>query len=207
MRYKLILKEDAVKNLYFYHLAPKNINKIISLEYQYRTNKSLFKINSDKYRYRLCNGWNIYPGRDPNSLTLEEVHDGICKFRKSENGCNQIYMFRYPPFKMLGKNMANTLKNKGIYRIDLYQIFPLLNYVDWGYVMSNSDNKKLNKSYYLNVTPLKYFNNYDDNASMRFAAMNHISISPKMCYIPKEYFVSIPIPNTIEDIFKYEERR
>ena len=204
MRYRLILKEDVNQHLYFYHLGPKNLDKIVSLEYQYRTNKQLFLINSSKYRFRLCNGWNVYPGRDPESLTLEEVHDGICKFRKSVNGCNQIYLFRYPPFKGLGLNMSKTLSGKGIYRIDLYRIKPLLNYITWGWVLSNTDNKKLNKSYYERVTPIEYFSRYDDNASMRFAAMSHISVSPKEYYIPKEYFNQIPIPNTIEDVVRYE---
>ena len=208
MRYKLILKESIIKELYFYHLAPKGlietVGRMESLEYQYRNNKKAFKKNSAKYRNRLVSGWNVYPGRDPNSLTLDEVHDGICKFRQSENGCNQIYLFRYPLFKDLGPNMSNTLIGKDIFQVKLSLILPLLNYVDWGWEGSFTGNKKLNKAYYIKVTPVQYFSKYDDNVAMRFAALNHISISPKLAYIPSTYLVKIPIPNTIEDVVRYE---
>ena len=206
IRYRLILKESSLNRpLYFYHLGPKGLKKIVSLEYQYRTNKKLFAINRSKYRNRLCNGRGIYPGRDPESLTLDEVHDGICKFRKTENGCNQIYIFRYSPFRGLGPNMSSTLSgNKALYKLELNRLSPILNYVDYGYWMSWSSNKKLNRKYYENVTPEEYFSRYDDNDPLRFSTLNHISISPKNLYIPDSYFMSVPIPNTLEEVIQYE---
>ena len=71
--------------LEFYHLVPDNISLtndgIVSLEYFYINDKRLYSKYTDKYRDRLVNEWNIYPNRDKESLSIEEIHDGINKFR------------------------------------------------------------------------------------------------------------------------------
>jgi len=191
---------------YFYHLVPKGVaeaeGSITSLEYQYRHQKPLFHKNSEKYRERLVGAWGIYPGRTPESLTDDEVHDGICRFRKSEGGCNQIYLFKFPPYYGLGKNMSNVLQGKDIYRIDINDptVRKLINGIDWGYDFSHTGNQKLTPSYYDSITPTDYFGRYDDNGQILFASLNHISISPKTCFISLQHWTKIEIPTRIEDI-------
>lgn len=195
------------QNFYFYHLLPKGANiqnGITSLDYQYRHNINEFRKNSSKYRDRLCGGWKIYPGRDPKSLSDKEVYDGINMFRKSNQGCNQIYLFKYPPHRKLGSKMRNILKFKDIYRIDLNELRNdgLLSDIDFGYVDSNSDNDKLTEDWYRNVTYNDYFKKYTETDPNRllFSYMNHISVTPKDGCIPKRYLTKIAqyVPEPIE---------
>jgi len=182
---------DNKSHNYFYHLIPKNFtgDKITSLEYQYHHDRKLFHKNSEKYRYRLCNGWNVYPNKDPDDLTDEEVYDGINYFRKTQDGCNQIYMFRYPPYRGLGEKMSKVLDGKDIYRIDLNdpRVKSIISKIDWGYVNSNTDDGKLTKAWYDKVTPEEYFSKYNENDDHPlFAPLFHISIITKDGYIPIE---------------------
>lgn len=192
---------------YFYHLVPKGIAEsdqcITSLEYQYRHDKNAFHRNSEKYRERLCNGWGVYPGRNPSSLTDKEVHDGICRFRHTNQGCNQIYLFKFPPYLSLGKKMAEILREKDIYRIDLNDpvVRKLLISIDWGWNGSSTDNEKLTSEYYDNISPKDYFAKYTETGNgLLFATLNHISISPRIGYIPIQYWTKIETPIKIEDI-------
>ena len=191
-----ILNESKTSDekFYFYHLLPKgsDVSKgILSLKYFYGYDIEKFIENSYKYRERLCNGWGIYPGRDPKSLTVDEVYDGINKFRGSKNGCNQIYLFRFPPYTELGNQMADVLNSKDIYRIDVNKLLKdgVITDIDYGYVDSYSGNDKLNISYYKHVSFYDYFKNYteDDPNRLLFSYMNHISVVPKAGYIPKRY--------------------
>ena len=177
---------------------------LTSLAYQYHHDKELFKQNSDKYRVRLCNSWNIYPGRDPESLSIEEIYEGINKFRNSDDGCNQIYFFKYPPYKQLGPKMANILNNKKIYQININNpiIKDNIKFIDYGYDFSNNDSKQLTSEYYDNITPNEYFSKYEENNKNKliFASLNHISISFKNESIPITLLNLIKTPETIEDI-------
>ncbi len=57
--------------------------------------------------------------------------------------------------------------------------------------MSNSDNRLLDKNYYENVTKTDYFSEYDDAIEMNFSKLNHIAISFKSGYCPKEFLEKI----------------
>jgi hypothetical protein len=141
---------------------------------------------TNKYRYRLCNGWDIYPDKNPEDLTLEEVYNGLIAYR-GKDGNNRIYFFRYAPTEKLGPRMKNTLRYKTIIRIDIDdpKTIKYIKNIDWGFYNSNGDNEKLTRDYYDNISEQDYFSNYDDNAVMNFAALNHISISPVDGYLPK----------------------
>lgn len=189
---------------YFYHLLPKGANVsvgIVSLDYQYYHNINEFRKNSSKYRERLCNGWGIYPGRNPESLSDKEVYDGINKFRKSSQGCNQIYLFRYPPNTKLGKQMTEILKCKDVYRVDLDELknAGIITDVDFGYIDSNTDNAKLSEDWYRNISYDDYFKNYTelDHNRLLFSYMNHISVTPKNGFIPKQFITKITHPDLL----------
>lgn len=193
-----ILKSNNSSHFYFYHLLPKGSNishGIVSLDYQYHHDIQEFRKNSDKYRERLCNGWGIYSGKSPASLSDKEIYDGINKFRKSSQGCNQIYLFRYPPTTKLGKQMGEILKFKDIYRVDLNELRDngVITDVDFGYMDSNTDNTKLSEDWYINISYDDYFKNYTESDPNRllFSYMNHISVTPKNGYIPKRFLTKI----------------
>jgi ribosomal protein S18 acetylase RimI-like enzyme len=202
-------KEDAIlksKNepFFFYHLLPKGAsitNGITSLEYQYNHNMNDFLKNSNKYRTRLCGGWNIYPGRNPNSLSSEEIHEGINQFRHSNGGCNRIYLFRYAPYENLGSQMKKILAGKDIYRVDVSKLLKdgIIIDIDYGYIDSNTDNDKLSEDWYRNISYDDYFKNYtEDNPDrLLFSYMNHISVTPKNGVIPKKYLTKIDKSNSL----------
>lgn len=180
-------------SLCFYHLLPKNRNQtypgIVSLWWMYNNDRSAFRLNSEKYRDRLCNGWGIYPNREPDSLEDEEVLTGINRFRKSVYGANQIYMFRFPPSKSLGPNMCAVLDRKDIFRIDLFSDASrqAIRKIDFGYNGSFTGNRKLSLKYYQTISEKEYFHDYrDDTKGLLFAQLNHISVVPKGGYIPWE---------------------
>lgn len=169
----------------WYHLIPKDnqtfiSNGIMSPYYMYykRGLKKYTDGVTYKYRDRLCNGWGIYPDRDPRSLTTEEVLEGLKQFR-GEYGDRYIYLFRYPPYKELGYNMSKILKHKILLEVDLSKVPDIVD-IDYGYIGSNSDNGKIDPEYYVNVTRDEYFSNYDDNTkSLLFASINHIAVATK----------------------------
>lgn len=183
---------DDVERLYFYHLISKNVKlnskglKTPEYVYKVENNKKLYLDMVDKYRYRLCNGWDIYPKRDPDSLAPKEIYDGINKFRDDPDGNNQIYMFRYPPSPDLGPNMREVLKDKVIYAFDILdpKNKEYIKKINWGFKDSHTGNEALTREYYENITEEEYFANYDDNAKMLFASLNHISVNPVKGYIP-----------------------
>lgn len=183
---------DDVERLYFYHLISKNVKldskglKTPEYVYKVENNKKLYLNMVDKYRYRLCNGWDIYPKRDPDSLAPKEIYDGINKFRDDPDGNNQIYMFRYPPSPDLGPNMREVLKDKVIYAFDILdpKNKEYIKKINWGFKDSHTGNEALTREYYENITEEEYFANYDDNAKMLFASLNHISVNPVKGYIP-----------------------
>ena len=205
---KALVAESANEEpFYFYHLVPKGANisrGITSLQYQYDSgNIDMFRKNSDKYRDRLCGGWGIYPGKNPSSLTDDEVLNGIKSYREdSENGANRIYLFLYPPFKNLGTNMKNILLHKDIYRINLNDKDTLkyISGIDWGYDGSDSRNNRLTQEYYETVTKEEYFAKYTERGDgLPFSYMNHIAIIPKYGYLPNQCWEKIDVPETIDD--------
>ena len=184
---------SAGKHMYFYHLLPNDVHLdskgIKTPEYVYKVegNRSLYLQMVDKYRNRLCNGWGIYPDRDPESLAPKEIYDGINKFRQDPDGNNRIYMFRYPPTPDLGPNMKKTLDGKTIYAFDILnpKNKEYIKSIHWGFKDSHTDNEALTREYYEDITPEEYFANYDDDSPMLFASLSHISITPSKGYIPK----------------------
>lgn len=201
------VKQQLNPHLYFYHLLPKNIKLtkygLVSLQFMY-DNKMYkeFDYYTDKYRDRLVNAWGYYPDKNPKKLTREEIIDGLKKFR-GENGLNAIYFFRYPPYKKLGPRMEDILNHKNIYRIDLNdpEVQKYIQLIDWGYENSHSNNKKLNREYYEQISSNQYFKKYNDSVKINFAALNHISIIPLYNYIPAHLLEKIPTPNSINDLY------
>ena len=193
------------EHFYFYHMVPKGTKLdskgITSLQYQYNNGQyDLATKNADKYRDRLCNGWNIYPDKNPEDLSMQEIIDGLNTFRKDKFGANRIYLFKYPPFKGLGSEMSKVLAGKDVYRIDLddESVQKYIRDIDWGYNMSNSDNRPLNEDYYRSVTPDEYFSRYTEGGSdPLFATLNHIAIIPKDGYIPKSCWMKIQTPVSV----------
>ena len=191
-------------HFYFYHYAPKKLNGskgIISPKYMYDNNMTdLFHKATDKYRDRLVNGWEYYPNKKPEELTDEEIINGINKFRKSTNGLSQIYFFKYKLYPELGPKIKEFLKTHDCYRIDLNdsKTKALITDIDWGYDFSNSDNTILDKSYYENISKEEYFSKYNDQATINFAAMNHISITFKNNYCPMSILTKVSSNNINE---------
>jgi hypothetical protein len=95
-------------------------------------------------------------------------------------------MFRYPPYKELGPHMADLLKDKEIYAFDINDPNnqKYINAIDWGWDGSNTDNKKLHRQWYENISKEDYFKKYDDNGKPLFAPLNHISIDPSKGFLP-----------------------
>lgn len=166
-------------NTKWYHMVPKGADMskgIISPFWMAENNLNKLALDSvDKYRNRLVSSWNIYPGRNPNSLSLEEIMNGLNQFR-GDNGTRAIYLFRYPPSSLMGPNMANILKYKDIYEVDISKIPDI---IDIEYNINDGPSKE----WYDTVTPAEYFKNYDDNAEksgkLLFAGIPHISIITK----------------------------
>lgn len=170
---------------YFYHLVPDDADLskgLITPAYAYNTgDMDLFNKMTDKYRDRICNQWNIFPDKDPGMLSPEEIIYAINKFRESNYGVYTIYLFRYPPYKELGINMARCLKNKRIVRvnIDANDVISQTRDIYWGHKNSNTKNDELSRTYYELISKEDYFKSYDDNAKMIFARINHIGLVTK----------------------------
>lgn len=195
--------------LYFYHMVDSgaNLSKgLLSLEYMYHHSESLFLKNASKYRDRLCNGWDIYPGRDPKSLTAEEIYEGIKKFRNEDN-LNSIYFFRYPPYSSLDKRFDRLYKYKKLYRININdtKVKSIIKNINYGWIDSNTYNDPLDRKYYETISPEDYFNNFDPDKGLLFSTLHHISIEVKNGYIPMRLLEEVKVPNTIEDIISMEE--
>ena len=195
--------------LYFYHMVDSgaNLSKgLLSLGYMYHHSKPLFLKNASKYRDRLCNGWDIYPGRDPKSLTAEEIYEGIKKFRNEDN-LNTIYFFRYPPYSSLDKRFDRLYKYKKLYRININdpKVKSIIKNINYGWIDSNTGNDPLDRKYYETISPEDYFNNFDPDKGLLFSTLHHISIEVKNGYIPMKLLEEVKVPNTIEDIISMEE--
>ncbi len=191
--YEYAVKESKKKkHMYFYHLLPKDVvldeKGLKTPDYVYKVegDRKLYLSMVDKYRMRLCNGWGIYPEKDPSELTPKEIYEGINKFRKDPHGNNQIYMFRYPPTPDLGPNMRDVLKDKVIYAFDILdpENKKYIESINWGYEGSHTDNEALTKEWYENISKKEYFEKYSDDDQPLFASLNHISIDPIKGYLP-----------------------
>ena len=199
----------ANQPLYFYHMVDSgaNLSKgLLSLGYMYHHSKPLFLKNASKYRDRLCNGWDIYPGRDPKSLTAEEIYEGIKKFRNEDN-LNSIYFFKYPPYSSLDKRFDRLYKYKKLYRININdtKVKSIIKNINYGWIDSNTGNDPLDRKYYETISPEDYFNNFDPDKGPLFSTLHHISIEVKNGYIPMRLLEEVKVPNTIEDIISMEE--
>lgn len=184
------------KPLYFYHLVDKTVDLdkgLISLKYIYDHKMyELFDKNVQKYMNRITNDWNITKYRGKEYLSREEILDALKIFR-GEEGANYIYFFRYAPFKELGPKISELSNYKDIYRININdeEVQKLVIDIFYGYDMSNSDNKELDKKYYENISKEDYFANYNDSIKMNFSTLNHIGISFKDGYCPIKYLEKI----------------
>lgn len=200
-------KKPSHKPMYFYHVIDKNVkldNKgLKSPEYMLKVekNEELYLKMTNKYRNRLVSedGWNIYPGKDPDELTADEIFDGINAFRKDSRGNNQIYMFRFPPTRDLGKNMAKTLEGKKVYVFDINDPYnqKYIHKINWGFEGSYTGNKELDKDWYQNISYEDYFSKYNDKGPILFAPLNHISIDPQRGYLPLSSL--IPVKEVISE--------
>jgi ribosomal protein S18 acetylase RimI-like enzyme len=191
----------------WYHLVPKGADVstgILSPWYMATHNKEEMLPGAlDKYRARLVSkDFNIYPGRDPESLTVDEIIDGLNKMR-GEYGDRCIYMFRYPPHYGMGKTMDGILAAKDLYEIDLNKVNDI-EYIDYGRMFSHGDGEPLTKEYYDTISPEEYFAHYDDTIGMVFSRLNHISVATTSGYIPKKALRKISIPKRMDGNGPYE---
>lgn len=203
-----IINENNEDPMYFYHLVNKNVNMskgLLSLGYMYNHDRNMFRKNSAKYRERLCEGWGIYTGRDPDSLTDEEVFDGLKRFRGVDN-LNSIYFFKFPPYESLDKEFKRIYKSKEIYRININdpKTKSLIKNIDYGFVDSCTDNDRLNRNWYDNVSIDDYFSNFDKSKGLLFSTLYHISIEFKKGICPAYCLEKVKTPNTIDDIRQLE---
>lgn len=194
---KICLKGDFMK-LYFYHLVNKGSDLsrgLLSLQYMYDYNMhDLFFKYSNKYRKRIVCDWGLfkYKSRRPESLSYDEIIDGLNLFR-GHDGSRCIYFFRYPPYKELGPRMHEILNFKDIYRIDINdeKVRECIQSIFWGYENSFSANPILDKKYYEEVSCKAYFSMYDDSLGMNFSTINHIAIVFKDDYCPIEFLEKV----------------
>lgn len=204
--YQAVTESNSSDHFYFYHLVPKGSdmrNGLVSLEWQYYNDKKSFKKNSDKYRDRICNGWNL-SDKNPKDLTDQEILSALNTFRNDKHGANKIYFFKYPPTELLGDNMKELLKYKDIYRIDLYDdnTRRCIEDIDWGYNGSYTGNEKLNEKWYKDISQKDYFSKYSDDDIPLFSSLNHIGITPKNMRIPLSCLTKI---TDIESITEAKE--
>lgn len=199
--------DDIDDSFYFYHMVPAGTDVCDGLLSPYalsKLGKHEKSLNAlDKYRNRMVDGWNIYPHKNPEELTEEELLEGLEKFR-GEGGSKTIYFFRYPPTSDLGNNMADILKNKDIYRIDINdkEIKKYIVKIDYGYHNSNSDEEKYDREFYENISKEDYFKDYDDNPGknkLLFASIPHIGIIFKDGICPRK-FITMVYKNGEENI-------
>ena len=183
--YDYIETQELIKinePLYFYHLINKDVDiskGILSLKYMYNNKMyDIFDKYIEKYKYRITNSWNIKKYKNKTELTREEIMDCLNIFR-GKYGCSYIYFFKYPPYKKLGKKMKKILKCKDIYQININdeEVMKSIKDISYGFDLSNSNNKKLNKLYYEKISEEEYFSKYDDNLEINFSTLNHISIA------------------------------
>lgn len=202
--FKAVNAPDEGDHFYLYHLVPKgaDVSKgLTSLAWQYENDHDAFLKNSNKYKGRIVGGWGVLKGIKPMDLTDEQILSSLDAYRKATNSANRIYFFKYPPHVKLGPNMAKILAGKDIYRIDLNDKNTLkyIESIDYGYVGSSSDNDKLDREYYENITPEEYFSNYSDDDAPIFSNLYHISVTPKDMYIPRSCLVKISNPADITE--------
>lgn len=152
----------------------------------------LFDKNALKYKDRILNDWNIKKYKGKSNLTREQYIDALNIFR-GKHGSNYIYFFRYAPYKKLGNKINELAKHKDIYRININdeEVQKSIADIFYGYDMSNSDNKLLDKKYYETITKKDYFLKYDDNLPMNFSTLNHIGISFKNGNCPLEFLEKV----------------
>ena len=82
--------------------------------------------------------------------------------------------------------MIRILDGKKAYRIDINSGLAktYIKSIDWGYHLSDTRNKKLNRYYYEHVGKDEYFSLYNDSAPQTFSTLNHIAIIPNKMYLP-----------------------
>jgi hypothetical protein len=178
----------------FYHIMDKYIkldnDGILSLQAMYdKKLYDIFDMSANKYRDRIVNTWKIYPNKDPDKLTREEILKALVAYR-GKYGTKYIYLFKYPPYKQLGKNMSRILSNKVIYKVNIDDpnFKKLIVDIDWGYDFIRSSNPtSLTEEYYRKVTKDIYFKNYDDNTYPLFSSLHHISLVTTVGTIPSMY--------------------
>lgn len=203
--------EDATgselgQGFYFYHLVPKgtNVKKegLLSPYYMHHHNMDeLCEKSVDKYRERLCSVWEIYKGRTPESLSIDEILEGLEKHR-GKGGSKQIYFFKFPPYETLDPYFKELLKEKDIYRIDLNDPNLLAHAkIDWGYFNSNPDNKALDEEYYRNIGAKDYFSNYK-KSELPFSTLQHISLTTTDGKIDSAFLTKVPAPKYLKEIIE-----
>lgn len=199
------ITESVVKvsNDIWYHMVPKgtDMSQGICSPCYMKTRGMIKPLHAslDKYRNRLVGTWRIYPNRDPDSLTDNEILYGLNAFR-GEYGDRSIYLFKYPPSESLGPNMAAIITNKDIYEVDLSRV-PDLAMKDF------TINDGPGESWYNVITPDKYFSTYDDDAEkhgkLLFAGIPHIAVATKSGRIPPSAIRKLSQNSTLQSIVDF----
>lgn len=150
------LGKELGEHLRVYHYAPEGVEELVSPEYALNIlhKPELYRNMTWKYRDRLVGDWGIYPGRDPESLTDEEVYAGLEKVR-GKGGNNRIYFFRYKPDEKLGPRMKAFLEARKAFELDLDdpKVQEQIKNIDWGREGSTPEGKALDEAYYRSVEP------------------------------------------------------
>lgn len=148
---KFILDNNGQENnsltfVYEYQKPPKHLS--YQEFYDYMETQKLIKLNKPLYFYYLIN----------KNSSLQEIL----------NSQKQYKFLKYPPYKELGPNISNLLKEKDIYRININDEQLIKN-------MKDIDYSELTREYYEQVTKEEYFKNYDDNLEI-YNSLNYITI-------------------------------
>lgn len=174
----------------------------------YQHNRSLFLKSADKYRDRLCGSWNIYPEKDPDDLTAEEIYKGIMKFRHEKN-LNMIYFFKYPPYIELDKRFRSLYKDSKLVRVNINnpELKGIIKKIHYGFINSDPSSNELTREYYESISIEDYFDHFDSNNGPLFSTLHHISIEMKDGKLPYKFLEEIQTPKTIEDVIEIESYR
>lgn len=156
---KLIKLNDPV---YVYYFANKDEDMslgILSLKYLYDNQMyDLFDKSVNIYKSSVTGNFHIpkYEGRDDDSLTREEILDGLSRY-KGEYGSSYIYFFKYSDKDELIKHAKRLLNVNDIYRININDEEVQLHIKDIVYDCSDINSTDILNS---NLVAISFINDY-----------------------------------------------
>jgi len=189
--------EDWREPFTFYTFYPKKEDikyRILSLQKMYEEEKfDLFDHYVEKYLTKIINDWKIFPNKTAKDMEREEILENINTIL-GPYGTRMIYLFRYLPFKLLGKRMRNMLSNSNVIEIDLNEKEEMgIKEIIWGTYMSNPLNKSLTEQYYKDVSAKEYFSQYTDGILNNLSALSHIGVATDTGTISSNFFKIIKV--------------